>query len=460
MRSDYQRLADEVAARIADGSLRPGDRLPTQRAYAHRRGVAPSTAARVYRELVRRGLVTGEVGRGSFVRAESGSGRDRGGPALAEPADARIDLELNYPVTPGQAELLARSLGALLRPDALDAALRPLGAVGTPLARARFAQLAAHGEWTPSADDVLFAGNARQAIGAAMSALVPTGGRLGVEALTYPVVKAMARRLGVTLVPLPLDEYGPDPDALATLHRATPLHAVYLQPRMHNPLGVSWPPSRRAHLAEFLAATGIPVIEDAVWSFLEGGGEEIGEAFGDAGREAVGSPGPLAATLPGQVVLVDSLSKRLAPGLTAGFLIAPEQLRPTLADALRAVAAPPGAFAVEAAVRAIGDGTAARIAADKRADATARQSLAREVLAGHAVRAHQGSYYLWWELPEPWRAETFVAAAAELGIAVTPGPAFAADPRSSPRAVRVALASPPLDLLERALGRLARIAAG
>jgi DNA-binding transcriptional MocR family regulator len=159
-------------------------------------------------------------------------------------------------------------------------------------------------------------------------------------------------------------------------------------------------------------------------------------------------------------VLVDSLSKRLAPGLTAGFLVAPEPLRPALADALRATAGPPGAFALEAAVRWIGDGTVARIVADKRADAAARQRLAGQVLAGHALRAHQGSYYLWWELPEPWRAETFTAAALEHGIAVTPGSAFAADPRSTPRAVRVALASPPLDVLERALGTLARIAAG
>lgn len=50
---------------------------------------------------------------------------------------------------------------------------------------------------------LLFAGNGRQAIAAAVAALVPAGERLGVEALTFPVVKGIAARLGVTLVPSP-----------------------------------------------------------------------------------------------------------------------------------------------------------------------------------------------------------------------------------------------------------------
>lgn len=66
---DYRRIADRLADDIAAGRLRPGERLPPQRAFARRRGIAGSTAGRVYAELVRRGLVVGEVGRGTFVRA-------------------------------------------------------------------------------------------------------------------------------------------------------------------------------------------------------------------------------------------------------------------------------------------------------------------------------------------------------------------------------------------------------
>jgi DNA-binding transcriptional MocR family regulator len=86
--------------------------------------------------------------------------------------------------------------------------------------------------------------------------------------------------------------------------------------------------------------------------------------------------------------------------------------------------------------------------------------IAAERLPGAAGRSVPCAYFCWWDLPPRWRAETFVAAAARHGIAVTPAAAFAAGTGSSPRAVRVGLASPPLDLLGDALGVLAEIAAG
>uniref|UniRef100_UPI0011815765 GntR family transcriptional regulator n=1 Tax=Streptomyces glaucescens TaxID=1907 RepID=UPI0011815765 len=138
---DYLRLADRIAADIASGRLRPGQRLPPQRAFARRRGIAASTAGRVYGELVRRGLVVGEVGRGTFVRATPPATGD--GRALTEPphpgtaAPALVNLELNYPTAADQSALLAPALTALLGdPATLTDTLRPAAATGTPEARA------------------------------------------------------------------------------------------------------------------------------------------------------------------------------------------------------------------------------------------------------------------------------------------------------------------------------------
>jgi len=432
---DYRAIADQVAADVAAGHLRPGDRLPPQRRFARERRIASSTAARVYGELARRGITVGEVGRGTFIRAATRLLE----PALTEPGAAHIDLELNFPVLPEQGALLANGLARLVRPDALMAALHPVRAAGTSIARDASAALLSRGGWAPDPQDLLFSGNGRQAIAAAIAALVPPGNRLGVEPVTYPVVKGIAARLGVSLVPLPMDEAGVVPEALDT---GPPLRAIYVQPALHNPLGVTMPDERRHALAESLQRHDIFAIEDTIYGFL---------------RDDLP---PLAMLAPERVVVIDSLSKRIAPGLTLGFLVSPRSIAPDLAAAIRSGTWMASRFALDAATNWITDGTAATICEAKRQDAAARQQIAAQRLAAFDIRADPNAYHCWWELPEPWRADTFVAAAARHGIAVTPARSFTVSPGRAPNAVRLALASPPLDVLAAALDVLARLARG
>jgi DNA-binding transcriptional MocR family regulator len=448
---DYLRLADRVAADIASGRLRPGQRLLPQRTFARRCGVAASTAGRVYGELVRRGLVVGEVGRGTFVRAtppESTGARALTEPTATAPLGREpgsrppvtpVNLELNYPLAPGQSELLAPALAALLDPASLTDALRPAPATGTSGARAAVAELLGVPGHRPVPGQVLFTGNGRQAIAAALASLVRPGGRVGVETLTYPLVKEIAGRLGITLVPLDTDAEGPLAQSVAAAHRSAPLSALYLQPALHNPTARTMPEPRRRAVARVVTDLGIPVVEDRVWSFL---------------RPEV----PLAALAPALTHVVDGLSKRVAPGLTVGFLVVPPERVPAVAAAIRSGGWSAGRFALDAAVRWIEDGTVERLVAAKRADAARRQRLLAACLPGFAVRSDPHAYYAWWELPAPWRADTFTAAAAAHGIAVTPGRAFAVDPAHTPDAVRLGLASAPAADLERALRTLADVA--
>jgi DNA-binding transcriptional MocR family regulator len=439
--NDYRAIANELALDIKEGRLRPGARLLPQREFADRRGIAASTASRVYAELVRRGLATGEVGRGTYVRA--------GAPLavwpLADPRDTPVDLELIFPHVPEQAALLARSLAALSRrPDTLNAALRPVRAAGTPAARDAAAALLARSGWSPEPAHVWFAGSGKQAIAAVLAALCAPGERVGVEALTYPVVKSVAWRLGLQLVPIAMDREGLRPDSLAAAHKASPLRGVYLQPSLHNPLGVTMSEGRRAEIAARLRRLDLFAIEDAIYAFLE----------------KPGGPPPLAAHAPERCVLVDSLSKRLAPGLTLGMIVAPADFGERVAASLRSGAWIAPGFALEAGTRWMADGTVATIVRAKRRDAAARQTIARTRLAGLTVSGDPRAYHCWLQLPDPWRAEPFVAAAARRGIAITPAAAFAIGSGHAPNAVRLALASPEVGTLSTALETIATLARG
>ncbi|MCV9934859.1 PLP-dependent aminotransferase family protein [Boseaceae bacterium BT-24-1] len=433
-KSDYLKLADAIAADIADGRLRPGERLPPQRNFAYERKIAVSTASRVYAELLRRGLVVGEVGRGTFVSGEA----RRGVAAPGEPSGTRIDLEFNYPILPRQVALIAKSLAGLDEPAALDAALRQATSIGTPAIRSVGAAFLSQGGWTPAPEQLVFTGNGRQSVAAALAALVPAGGRCGVEALTYPFIKGIAARLGVTLVPLAMDADGIRPDAVQKAHRETHLSALYIQPAVQNPLGTTMLPARRADLVQVTEALGLPIIEDNVYGFLE-----------DAP--------PLAALAPDSCLVIDSLSKKVAPGLTLGFITVPLRLRESVKASVRSGGWTASGFAFAAAQRMMSDGTIAELARLKRLDARARQKLAAERLSGFDIQANQNCYHLWLTLPAHWRSQSFVAAAARRDIALTPSSTFAVTPGHAPNAVRLALATPTMDQLDIGLHMLAAL---
>lgn len=434
--ASYLALVDEVAAAIAAGRLKAGERLPPQRQFAYQQGIAASTAARVYAELLRRGLVVGEVGRGTYV-----AGHTPPVPPLPiEPFDGRIDLEFNFPTLPDQAALIAKSLSAWQQGDVLGAALAPVTQRRLTEAGRISAKFFASDRWRPRPENFLFAGSGRQAVAAAISALVPVGGRLAIEAVSYPMVKGIAARLGVTLVPIAMDGEGIRPDALAKAHRAGAFGALYLQPVMHNPLGYTMSEARRAEILRLSRKLDLMILEDLVYGFLS-------------------DVPPLAAEAEDRCLVVDSLSKRLAPGIAVGFLQVPAQLRERLAVVVRTGAWSVSPLALAAGMRLLADGTAAEITRRKRAGAAARQAIVAERLAGHRIEADPRSYHVWLHLTEGWRAETLTAAAARAGIAVTPASNFAVAPGHSPNAVRLALGLPSHDELRTALTRLAALLA-
>jgi DNA-binding transcriptional MocR family regulator len=437
MMPDYKDTADMLQARIESGRLRPGDRLPTQRDFAFSNGIAMSTATRVFSELVRRGLVVGEVGRGTFVR----TGPPTIGSALAGSIGSRINLATNIPLLPNQAALLTKSVAQMTRRSSVIAsAMDTVAANGTQAARRTVASFMARGNWRPDSETLTFTGNGRQALAAVLAALVPPRQRLGVEALSYQSVTGIAARLGIDVVPLPMDTQGLTVDGTIAAHHRNPLRAVYVQPTLHNPLGITMPLVRRQKLVHAFRELNIVGIEDHVCAFL------------------ADDPTPLASLAPDHVVLIDSLSKRVAPGSTLGWALIPTHLVPVVAEAIRASALAPSGLALELGVRWIADGTVMRLVNGKRRDAAVRQRILRKACPDLVIQADPRAYHAWIELPGGWRAESFTSAASERGIAVAPASAFSVGAGHAPNAVRVALASPTHKVLAETLSLLRELA--
>ena len=436
-RARYKSLVDTFAADIRSGKMPPGTRLPTHRQLAADHGLALVTASRVYTELEAMGLVSGETGRGTFVREISlppgqGSGQ-------MPVAAGMLDLNFNYPSLPGQAELLRTALRQLALSGDLEALLRYQPHGGRPHERAAFARHLLSRGLSVEADQVLLVSGAQHGLAVTMMALLKPGDVIAVDALTYSGFKVLAETLHLEVVAIPVTPVGPDLDALQALCRRRPVRAVYSMPTLHNPLGWVMGRNSREQLVAIARQYNLMIIEDAAYAFL-----------------AADAPPPVASLAPERTVYVGGLSKSVATGLRVGFVAAPnEWVKPFERTIMATTWNVPGVMSA-IAVAWIDDGTVAQLEAQKREDAQARQALAARVLKGLAYTSHPSSYFLWLPLAEDARADQVAMTLQREGVCVSTAEPFAVSAHV-PHALRLALGSVAMPALHEALHNVRKV---
>jgi DNA-binding transcriptional MocR family regulator len=426
-------IAAILEAEIREGRLLPGARLPTHRGLAFRHSVALNTASGAMRLLETRGLVVGEVGRGSFVRAPGHA--DAASFRIEEGSPGLIDLSRNVMSLPGLADRFERAARLVLRRE------RTALADYQPHA-GRAADRAAGAAWLSRRglpDDpsrVVICAGAQHAVTVALMATTRPGDAIAVEALSWPGIAASAAALGLEVLPVPMDGEGLRPRALLRLAARRRIAALYCMPSLQNPTGVTLSAQRREAVTAIARRLDFRIIEDDAYGFLTEDDPPVP---------------PLAALAPERTWHLRSTSKGFTPGLRAAWMLVPPGQEAGTANLIRATVwtAPPLGAAI--ASLWVGDGTAALLEAEKRCEARARQALARELLPIQASpTSHSASMHLWLELPRRTVVQELVQRLTVLGVRISPGAAFGIG--CAPNSVRLALGAPPdRDDLERAL---------
>jgi len=431
----YRAIVDALAADVASGALPPGHRLPTHRELAERLGVTVGTVTRAYGEAARLGLVSGEVGRGTFVR---------GGEARPDEADrGPIDLAQNHPpepAVPPQRAALLDSLAALSVRRDFDRLLDYPVAGGNPADREAGAQWIARAGVGATAERVVVCSGSQHGLMVLLATLLQPGDLLLTESLTYAGLKSVAGLLHLRLAGLAVDRDGLRPDALLAACRERAAKALYIIPTLHNPTTAVMPAERRREIVTIAAKHGLAIVEDDVHGLLP---ERRSE--------------PLAALAPESVYYLTSTSKTLAPGLRVAYVLAPGRMIPRLTESLRATTWAVAPLTATIASSWIREGTADTILAARRREARERQALAREILGGADFDSQPEAYYLWLRLPEPWRRDEFAAVLRARGVEVTSAAAFAVGRDPAPHAVRLCLGAARRESLVRGLELVAEV---
>lgn len=415
----YLAITRALESDIAAGRIEAGDRLPTHRELASRLGVNVGTVSRAYAEARRRGLVQGEVGRGTYVRSSAPSPLSN-----VAPAGGPTDLSVNTPPP----EPAAGWREALLRlADAPDLETR-LG-YGDPrgperLRRAGADFLAGFGVDTHP-DELVVCAGAQHAILVALAASVGPGESVVCEPLTYPGFLAAARTLGLRVRTVECDVHGIVPEALEALCLAERPRALYCMPALQNPTASLLPEDRRRRIAALAERFDLTLIRDDIQTGI------------------VDDPLPCLSTLaPRHTLSIVSLSKSLAPGLRVAFL-AGRGLDPHRAhDAVWSTVWMGSPIGAEIACDWLESGRAAERIQQLRQELAARHRIAVAALDGIPIATRPGAQHIWLRLPAPWDGARFASELERRGVRVSPAEAFQAEPGPTLAAVRLSISAP------------------
>lgn len=462
----WKQYADEIAALVRGGQLRPGDRLPSVREARARRGISASTVFQAYQALERDGLVHARPQSGYYVSAPP----SRRATALAPsaPQDAAREVQVSELVFDVLRQLRAGGLAPLgsafpgpdlfplaklaragakglgrLDPAAIVEHLSP----GHPRLREQIALRYRLDGVHVAPEEIVVTNGALEALSASLQAVTRPGDTVAIEAPAFYAALQAIERLGLKAREVRTDpERGIDLDALAQALAQERIAACWLMPTFQNPLGALMPEADRRALYELLEAHDVALVEDDVYAELYFGAER---------------PRPLKAhDVSGRVLHCGSFSKCLAPGYRVGWVAAGRHAqavqRHTLMTTLSA-----SLPAQTALIHYLEEGGYDRHLRRLRHALHARMAAAQETIAasfppGTRWSQPRGGYFVWVELPAPLEAMALQSAAREAGIGLAPGQLFSPDRRHA-RAVRLNCGHAPALVLPalRTLGALA-----
>ncbi|WP_410217213.1 PLP-dependent aminotransferase family protein [Paracoccus sp. (in: a-proteobacteria)] len=445
----FRALANALREAARSGDLAPGTRLPPMRDLAWRLKVTTGTVARAYQVAAAEGVVESHVGRGSFIATP------RPRPPVPQPllyesldapacTDGPVDLRIPHLPDCGQASVIGRHLAALaqdLPVDVLDY---------TPLSRdldcrqALLRWMSVRSLGTIAEGDLVLTHGGQHAITLIMAlCLADQPAKVMAEALTYPGMRHAARLLRAETLPIALDEKGMRPDDLDRVARQSGARLVCLTPSAQNPTMAGMDVERREKIVAVARHHDLQIIEDECY----------------APNPSADAPPSLRALAPERVWYVASLSKIIAAGLRFGMLVCPQGM----GQAGR-VAAQHSHMGLSLPItglvtRLMASGDAVRMASEVKEKVEDRRLLAMDQLAGLEPVSRAGVPMLWLPLPEPWKAEDFVARAAAGGLIVRPASDFAAAGQPVIEGVRIALnCRMPRERLAQALSQLGHLA--
>ncbi|MEP6564893.1 MAG: PLP-dependent aminotransferase family protein [Mesorhizobium sp.] len=402
----YQRLADSIETDIDRGLIDAGAKLPPQRDLAYDIGTTVGTVGRAYQLLRERGLVSGEVGRGTYVLAQQSEGVKPDFPPAEVQGTRYIDaplgkLRFDSTAAPdiGQGAIIADLLSrtAQEHPHDISSYTRDFPDRWFEAG----ARWLSRNSFRPKADAIVPTLGTHAAVMAAIAALTTPGDYVAFEHLTYSQISRSAGLIGRRTALVTSDEEGLDPEDFERVCAQKHPKMLFLMPTAKNPTLVTLSAARREAIAHVARQYNVVLIED--------------DLYGDLTDD----PTPLLAEFaPERTIVAGGLSKSVAAGVRGGWLACPPAYRHRIRVAHKMLSGGMPFLLAEVGSRLVLSGQASELRKRSIVEINARIAIVRETLAGFDFKAQDNVPFVWLTLPDPWLSGTFKNACLEHGVLI------------------------------------------
>ncbi|KHK50130.1 hypothetical protein PI87_23885 [Ralstonia sp. A12] len=461
----YLEIAEDIANLIADGSLRPGDPLPSVRLAAEQRKVSKGTVVQAYSVLEANRLIEAKPQSGFYVRAHGPGTAQLPRNSLTRPKVVRSNTPERVRETLGD---LVGSRDTSLGSSFVDPSLFPMQTLskalsassrqgnyaktlvdlqlGLPSLRRAIAQRYLELGYAVPMDEIVITCGGMEAISLSLQVMTRPGDLVLIDSPMFFSGLQLLKQLGLGALEMPTDpESGLDLGLLDKTLSRHKVAACLLMTNCQNPLGFSMPEAKKRELVQLLSRHDVPLVENDVYAELQFGlhRSRAAKAFDSEGM----------------VLHCGSFTKCLAPGFKIGWVAAGRH-REAIANRKFATtlgtSVPPQAaiahyllhHAYERHLRGL------RKLLQERVNQMS-QAISAYFPAGTRLSRPAGGFVLWVEMPEPADSYTLFEQAASRDIAIAPGPIFSA--REGYRnCVRLNCSHPWSDALDETLQWLGR----
>ena len=460
----YLQVVDLITSQVDNGTLRPGDRLPSLRRLSRKLEVSIPTVRQAYLELERQGRIEARPKSGYFVHAKRlnplvsiKSHNSRPMEVRCQNLIDRVYESIHKPgvlplgiANPSMAGPATKTLHRAMKRIMARAETRSISyapTYGEPGLCRQIAYRYLNQGGSVDPHEILITNGGQEALTLALKSVAEPGDVIAVESPAYYGMLELIESLDMLALEIktcPLDGVG-----LNSLEHALENHRVtacLFSSAINNPLGCMSSDEHRQQLVNLVEKYNIPLIEDDVYGelYFEGPRPKPAQFFSRKGL----------------VLTVGSFSKTVAPGYRIGWLL-PGKFGEQSRKLKRAMSCSSGLLQQLTLaefmashdydrhlnrLRPILKQNAERLAA----------CVERHFPASTGISRPRGGSVLWLEMDAGINSEALFDAAMEHGISIVPGDIFSADSRYS-NFIRLSFGHPWSEAIEEGVATLGHL---